>query len=56
MVPVGYISAITFEAGLVGLFHGIFAGCVVSLASLSVRFHLLARRDMRRMGFVDTGS
>ena len=52
MVPVGYVSAFVLGTGLVGLFHGIFAGCAVSLVCLSIRFHLLARRDMRRMGFV----
>lgn len=45
MVPVGYASAFTFGNGVVGLFHGILVGCIVSLAWLSYRFHSLAKRD-----------
>jgi len=46
MVPVGYMSAFYWNNGAVGLFHGILAGCVVSLAWLSLRFHRLAMRDI----------
>ncbi|MBO6520422.1 MAG: MATE family efflux transporter [Rhodospirillales bacterium] len=44
MVPFGYTSAFVWGNGTVGLFHGILAGCIVSLVALSFRFHLLARR------------
>ncbi|MEX0693438.1 MAG: MATE family efflux transporter [Rhodospirillales bacterium] len=47
MVPVGYLSAFTFGHGTVGLFHGILAGCIVSLVWLSFRFHHLGVKDIR---------
>lgn len=47
MVPYGYISAFIWERGTVGLFEGILAGCIVSLAALSYRFHRLAKVDAR---------
>ncbi len=47
LVPVGYTSAIIFETGVVGLFHGILSGCIVSLIWLSLRFHGLAKRDAK---------
>ncbi len=46
MVPAGYISAFVFANGVLGLFHGILVGCIVSLACLCWRFHSLSRRDM----------
>lgn len=49
LVPVGYLSAFVFENGVVGLFHGILAGCIVSLLWLSWRFHHLAARDAREL-------
>lgn len=45
MVPVGYTSSIILESGVVGLFHGILSGCIVSLIWLSFRFHRLAIKD-----------
>ena len=48
MVPIGYLSTFTYDNGVVGLFHGILAGCIVSLTWLSLRFHRLAMRDIRR--------
>lgn len=45
MVPVGYGSAVILETGVVGLFHGILTGCIVSLIWLSIRFHRLSKRD-----------
>jgi len=47
MVPVGYTSAFIFEAGVVGLFQGILAGCIVSLIWLSIRFQWLAKQDAK---------
>ena len=49
MVPIGYLSTFTYDYGVVGLFHGILAGCIVSLTWLSLRFHSLAMRDIRRV-------
>ena len=49
MVPVGYVSAFLLESGVVGLFHGILAGCIVSQLWLSLRFHGLALKDIARM-------
>lgn len=49
MVPLGYVSAFVWENGTVGLFHGILAGCIVSLLALGVRFQVLASRDGRRL-------
>lgn len=46
MVPAGYYSAFVLEHGAVGLFHGILVGCIVSLSWLSLRFHVLSRRDI----------
>ncbi len=43
MVPFGYVSAFIWENGAVGLFQGILAGCIVSLAALSYRFHRLSK-------------
>jgi len=53
MVPAGYISTFTFDNGVVGLFHGILLGCIVSLGWLSLRFHFLAQRDIRRASASD---
>ncbi len=47
LVPVGYTSAFIFEAGVVGLFQGILAGCIVSLIWLSLRFQWLAKQDAK---------
>jgi len=46
MVPYAYFAAFHWGYGTVGLFHGILAGCIVSLAWLSYRFHRLAMRDI----------
>lgn len=47
MLPVAYVSAFALGNGIFGLFHGIVAGCGTSLLWLAIRFHLLARRDVR---------
>lgn len=49
MVPIGYVSTFVLENGVVGLFHGILAGCIVSQIWLSLRFHRLALKDIARM-------
>jgi MATE family multidrug resistance protein len=45
LVPVGYVSAFIFDTGVLGLFHGILTGCIVSLIWLSLRFQWLAKQD-----------
>lgn len=52
MVPVGYLSSVILDTGVVGLFHGILTGCIVSLAWLSFRFHRLAVKDTNN---IETG-
>lgn len=47
MVPVGYVAAFTYETGILGLFYGVIAGCIVSLTWLSLRFQQLNRRYQR---------
>lgn len=47
LVPVGYVSAIVMDNGIIGLFHGILTGCIVSLSWLSLRFHQLTVRDAK---------
>ena len=49
MVPVGYVSAFVMDNGVVGLFHGIMVGTLVSLIWLSIRFQRLVMRDIRDM-------
>jgi len=49
MVPVGYVSAFVMGNGVVGLFHGIMVGTLVSLIWLSIRFQRLVMRDIRDM-------
>ncbi|MGJ3259311.1 MAG: MATE family efflux transporter [Rhodospirillales bacterium] len=50
MVPFGYVSAFVWDNGTVGLFQGILAGCIVSLAALSIRFHMLSKKVPGRAG------
>jgi MATE family multidrug resistance protein len=48
-VPVAWLSSIVLEHGAIGLFVGIGAGIVASLALLLPRFHLVAKRAGRRL-------
>lgn len=48
MLPIAYVSAFTFDNGILGLLHGMVVGCVVSLLWQALRFHMLAARDAHR--------
>ena len=48
LIPLGWILAIYFDHGPIGLFEGIILTSILALSMLMIRFYLLCRRDHKK--------